>query len=114
MAAFRMKLTGLPGAPWGRIFQINDNAMNRILKSARTSFGQVPVDPQAPPPGGPRGAASVPMRDMTDEETATKMFQSFVAGWIDQAFVNERSIARVTAEGNIAKDTVASETADNA
>lgn len=104
MAAFRLKLTGLAGSPWGRVYIISDAAMGRILDAARASYGQVPVDPQLP-----NGAK----RDMTNEETAAAMFTFFTKGWLDQAFLNVRDIAKTTAANAVVKDTITNTTTDN-
>lgn len=95
MAAFRLKLTGLPAGPMGRIYTIPDNAMNRILAAGRASYGQVLVND---------GQPSGPKRDMTDVETAYRMFDGFVAGWLDNAFVNTKSVAAVAASSGIVRD----------
>ena len=95
MAAFRLKLTGLVGGPWGRIYTISDIATNRILASARAAYGQVPVDPAVP---------TGPKRDMTDKETTYKMLDGFIDGWLNNAFVNTKDVAKTAAVASITKD----------
>lgn len=80
--------------------------MNRILNAARAAYGPIVVTPGSP------GVPAV-TRPMTDQETAVKMFQSFTQGWLDQAFINERQLARETADSGVTKDTIGSETTDN-
>jgi hypothetical protein len=96
MAAFRLKLTGLPGGPWGRIYTIPDTSTNRILASARAAYGQVLVDP---------AVLTGPRRDMTDKETTYKMLDGFIDGWLNNAFMTTKDIAAKAAVTGIAKDT---------
>ena len=101
MAAFRLKLTGLPGAPWGRVFTVPDAAMNRVIAAAKLRYGQVPTDPQKP--DGVK-------RDMIDEEAVSAMFNDFVLSWLDRAFIHARDIAAATAT----RDSVTNIAMDNA
>lgn len=98
MAAFRLKLTGLSTfGPMGRIYTINDNGMNRILNAGRASYGQVAVGSSAPDV----------MRDMTNTETVYKMFDGFVNGWLNNAFVNTRDVVKATAASSVTLDSAA-------
>ncbi len=109
MAQFRFKLVGYDplGGTIGRQYQLNDNAVARVIAAYRSVYsGQVPDGP----PDAETGIT--PMRDRTDAEMVNLIFDRLSDAILLVSYQHARKVAAEAADSGVAPD-VADASQDN-